>query len=62
MLINVHLSKDQIGTYVACGNIPAAAPVAAPTTGGNPFGLVSIALALGFLALGTGLTFRRFAR
>jgi hypothetical protein len=30
--VNVHLSKDQIGTYVACGNIPVAAAAAAPTT------------------------------
>jgi hypothetical protein len=60
--INVHLSKAQIGTYVACGNIPTAAPATAPTTGGNPFGLVSIALILGMLALGSGLFVRRLAR
>jgi CHRD domain len=60
--INVHLSKAQIGTYVACGNIPVSAPATAPTTGGSPFAPVSIALILGILALGSGLLVRRFAR
>ncbi len=59
--VNVHLSKDQIGTYVACGNIPKASPATAPATGGNPFDLASIGLALGLLALGTGWFVRRLA-
>jgi hypothetical protein len=60
--VNVHKSKAEIGTYVACGNIPKAAPTTAPATGGNPYTLATIAFVMGILALGAGLFVRRLAR
>ncbi len=65
--INGHKSAAEIGTYVFCGNIPAAAaatttPPTVPTTGGNPFTLAMLAALAGMLMLGTGLFVRRMAR
>lgn len=62
--INVHQSAANIGTYVACGNIPAVAATtnatvtSLPKTGGAPVGL---ALLAGGLVLGAGYLVRRRA-
>lgn len=56
--INVHQSAANIGTYVACGNIPAIAtsPAALPATGGTPIALVVI---VGGALAGAGYALRR---
>jgi LPXTG-motif cell wall-anchored protein len=55
--INVHQSAANIGTYVACGNIPAlAATTALPKTGGVP--TTAVVLVAGGL-LGVGYALRR---
>jgi len=59
--INVHQSAANIGTYVACGNIPAMAVTpttvtALPKTGGTPIALVVL---VGGALLGAGYALRR---
>jgi LPXTG-motif cell wall-anchored protein len=56
--VNVHQSAANIGTYVACGNIPAIATTSSlPKTGGTPF--AALAFVGGVLAA-IGLGIRRW--
>lgn len=55
--INVHKSADEIGTFIACGNV-AAAPMAMPETGGVSITWLYLALAGGVLLV-AGLVTRR---
>ncbi len=60
--INVHQSAANIGTYVACGNIPAVsvtpAATALPKAGGTPVALIVI---VGGALVGAGYALRRRA-
>lgn len=58
--VNVHQSAANIGTYVACGNIPTMATTvtALPKTGGAP---VALLLVVGGALAGTGYMLRRRA-
>lgn len=58
--INGHKSAQEISVYVFCGDIPLAATL--PASGGSASGMSLIAVALGLLALGSGVLVRRFAR
>lgn len=55
--INVHMSADEAGTYIACGNIPAMA-MAMPETGGVSTTWMVFAVA-GVLLLLSGFAVRR---
>jgi hypothetical protein len=57
MAINVHQSAANIGTYVACGNIPALATTSSlPKSGGVPLGAIVL---VGGALVGVGYVLRR---
>ncbi len=61
--INGHKSKAEIGVYVYCGNIPAAAAAALPTTGGDPFSNILLMSVMGLvLFVGGFVVFRAAPR
>ena len=51
--INIHKSGDELGVYVSCGNIPAAA-AAVPSTGGPPPASSDSVSALTYLLIAAG--------
>lgn len=59
LAINVHLSTQDIATYVSCGNIPAGGtPATLPKAGDETVPLVSVVVVIAVLALIAGFAVR----